>query len=81
MHRECYYHYHSVRYGVHLGNRYKSTITEGSRILSGRYRESKVILFGSYAKDTQTDDSDIELLVVTNDNFAFESFAQKMEIK
>jgi len=42
---------------------------------------SKVILFGSYAKGTQSDDSDIDLLVVTNDNFIFESFAQKMEIK
>ena len=42
---------------------------------------NKVILFGSYAKGTQTDDSDIDLLVVTNDNFIFESFAQKMEIK
>ena len=42
---------------------------------------SKVILFGSYAKGTQLDDSDIDLLVVTNDNFVFESFAQKMEIK
>jgi len=42
---------------------------------------SKVILFGSYAKGTQSDDSDIDLLVVTNDNFVFESFAQKMEIK
>ena len=42
---------------------------------------SKVILFGSYAKGTQTDDSDIDLLVVTNDNFVFESFAQKMEVK
>ena len=42
---------------------------------------NKVILFGSYAKGTQTDDSDIDLLVVTNDNFVFESFAQKMETK
>jgi len=42
---------------------------------------SKVILFGSYAKGTQTDDSDIDLLVVTNDNFVFKSFAQKMEVK
>ena len=42
---------------------------------------SKVILFGSYAKGTMSDDSDIDLLVVTNDNFVFESFAQKMEIK
>lgn len=42
---------------------------------------NKVILFGSYAKETQSDDSDIDLLVVTNDNFVFESFAKKMEIK
>lgn len=42
---------------------------------------SKVILFGSYAKGTQSDDSDIDLLVVTNDNFVFDSFAQKMEVK
>lgn len=42
---------------------------------------NKVILFGSYAKGTQSDDSDIDLLVVTNDNFVFESFSQKMESK
>ena len=42
---------------------------------------NKVILFGSYAKGTQSDDSDIDLLVVTNDDFIFDSFAQKMEIK
>ena len=42
---------------------------------------SKVILFGSYSKETQSEDSDIDLLVVTNDNFVFESFAQKMQIK
>ena len=42
---------------------------------------SKVILFGSYAKGTQSDESDIDLLVVTNDNFLPESFTKKMEIK
>ncbi len=42
---------------------------------------SKVILFGSYAKGTQLPDSDLDLLVVTNDNFLPESFAEKMEIK
>lgn len=41
----------------------------------------KVILFGSYATGTQSEDSDIDLLVVTNDNFIFDSFAQKMESK
>lgn len=42
---------------------------------------NRVILFGSYAKGTQMDDSDIDLLVVTNDNFIFQSFAHKMETK
>jgi predicted nucleotidyltransferase len=42
---------------------------------------NKVILFGSYAKGTQSDHSDIDLLVVTNDDFVFDSFAQKMETK
>jgi len=42
---------------------------------------SRIILFGSYAKGNQTEESDIDLLVVTNDNFVFESFAQKMEVK
>jgi predicted nucleotidyltransferase len=42
---------------------------------------SKIILFGSYAKGTHSNESDIDLLVVTNDNFVFESFAQKMEVK
>ncbi|MDP2889083.1 MAG: nucleotidyltransferase domain-containing protein, partial [Bacteroidota bacterium] len=41
----------------------------------------KVILFGSYAKGTQSADSDIDLLVVTNDDFVFESFAEKMKVK
>jgi len=42
---------------------------------------SKVILFGSWANDTQTYNSDVDLLVVTNDEYIFQSFAQKMETK
>lgn len=42
---------------------------------------NKVILFGSYAKGNPSADSDVDLLVVTNDDFVFGSFAQKMEIK
>lgn len=41
----------------------------------------KVILFGSYAKGNQSVNSDIDLLVVTNDDFVFESFADKMKAK
>lgn len=42
---------------------------------------NKVILFGSFAKGSQKKHSDIDLLVVTNDNHTFSSFAQKMETK
>jgi len=42
---------------------------------------NKVILFGSWSRGNQSDYSDIDLLVVTNDNFIFESFSQKMEVK
>lgn len=41
----------------------------------------KIILFGSYAQETQTEDSDIDLLVITNDNFIYKSFADKMKRK
>jgi predicted nucleotidyltransferase len=41
----------------------------------------RVLLFGSYAAGNQTEGSDIDLLVVTNDEFVFNSFAQKMEVK
>ena len=41
----------------------------------------KIILFGSFSKNRQKEESDIDLLVVTNDDFVFESFAQKMETK
>ena len=42
---------------------------------------NKIILFGSWAKENQGIESDIDLLVVTNDNFIFQSFAQKNETK
>jgi uncharacterized protein len=42
---------------------------------------SKVILFGSWANDMQTDESDVDLLVVTNDEYVFQSFEQKMKTK
>ena len=42
---------------------------------------SKIILFGSYARGTNTGESDVDLLVVTNDDFIPDSFAEKMEVK
>ncbi len=40
----------------------------------------RVLLFGSYADGTPDADSDIDLLVVTNDNFIPQSFKEKHEI-
>ena len=40
----------------------------------------KLILFGSYAYGTPDDDSDIDLLVVTDDDFIPADFKQKSEI-
>jgi len=40
----------------------------------------KIILFGSQAQDNQRADSDIDLLVITNDEFIPENFREKMEI-
>lgn len=39
----------------------------------------KVILFGSYAHDTYTKDSDIDLLVVTNDEVIPNNFQENMK--
>jgi len=41
----------------------------------------KVILFGSYAWGEPTENSDIDLYVVTKDNFIPQSFKEKIEIK
>ena len=41
----------------------------------------KIILFGSYAYGTPTKDSDIDLYVVTNDDFIPETWREKMNIK
>lgn len=40
----------------------------------------KIILFGSYANGAPTDDSDLDILVVTGENTIPESFAEKSEI-
>jgi len=41
---------------------------------------NKIILFGSYAYGTPNKDSDIDLYVVTNDNFIPQSWKEKNEI-
>jgi predicted nucleotidyltransferase len=41
----------------------------------------KVILFGSYANGTQREDSDVDLYVVTSDDFLPKSFQENMNIK
>jgi predicted nucleotidyltransferase len=42
---------------------------------------NKIILFGSYAYGTPHEDSDIDLYVVTNDDFMPKSWREKMEVK
>lgn len=42
-------------------------------------KPKKIILFGSYAQGTQTEDSDIDLLVVTNDENYPSNYNEKME--
>ncbi len=39
-----------------------------------------VLLFGSYANGTQREDSDIDLIVVTNDRFVPKNFKEKNDI-
>ncbi len=41
----------------------------------------KIILFGSYAYGTPHQDSDIDLYVVTNDDFTPQSFKERMDVK
>ena len=41
----------------------------------------KIILFGSYANGNPTEDSDIDLYVVTNDDFIPRNWREKMNIK
>jgi len=41
----------------------------------------KIILFGSYAYGTPTEESDIDLYVITNDDFIPSTWKEKMKIK
>lgn len=41
----------------------------------------KIILFGSYAEGKETRESDIDILVVTNDDYIPASFEEKMKVK
>ena len=41
----------------------------------------KVILFGSYAYGKPHEDSDIDLYVVTNDNYTPQSFKESMDLR
>ncbi len=44
-------------------------------------KPDKVILFGSYAWGEPDDESDVDLYVVTRDNFMPKNFSEKMEVK
>ncbi len=45
-----------------------------------KYNPYLILLFGSYAYGTPTVDSDIDILVVTQDNFIPQNFAEKSKI-
>lgn len=55
----------------------KNTILECLKPL----RPKKIILFGSHAWGKPDKDSDIDLYVVTDDNFIPSNFSEKMDIK
>jgi uncharacterized protein len=59
----------------------KNDIIEQINLSLRNLSVNKVILFGSWAKGNQGINSDIDLLIVTNDDFVFQSFAQKIETK
>lgn len=59
----------------------KSELINSIRLSLRNLNISKVILFGSWANDLQTDESDVDLLVVTKDEYVFQSFEQKMKAK
>lgn len=42
---------------------------------------SKIILFGSYAQDNPSSYSDIDLLVVTNENFYPSNYRERMDVQ
>lgn len=55
----------------------KNEIIENLRVID----PVRVILFGSYAYGTPDQDSDIDLYVVTKENFIPESFEENLQIK
>jgi uncharacterized protein len=62
---------------VKLPDKIKNQIIEALKPLD----PEKVILFGSYAYGEPTADSDIDLYIVTKDDFIPKSFKEKMNIK
>lgn len=58
-------------------------INELSSILKEQLKPvnpEKIILFGSYARGTQTKDSDIDIYIVTKDDFIPQSFNERKEL-
>ncbi|MBC8323345.1 MAG: nucleotidyltransferase domain-containing protein [Candidatus Marinimicrobia bacterium] len=43
-------------------------------------KPDKIILFGSYANGTATEDSDIDLYVVTNDDYMPKNYDENMQV-
>jgi len=62
---------------IKLHDDIKRMIVEALRPL----KPHKVIMFGSYARGNPGKDSDIDLYVVTDDEFVPENFDEKMELR
>jgi len=55
-----------------------NTIQEFSSQIASKYEPEKIILFGSYAYGSATDDSDVDILVILQ--FQGKSFRKSLEI-
>lgn len=58
-------------------NKYITQITETLKTTN----PERIILFGSYAEGNPTNDSDIDLIVVTNEEFYPETYRERMDIQ
>ena len=66
----------TLRYNIYMVT--WNTIEELSSQIASKYEPEKIILFGSYAYGSATDDSDVDLLVILP--FQGKSFRKSLEI-
>ncbi len=62
---------------METNNKYIKEITEQLKTLNPYL----ILLFGSYAYGTPTEESDIDILLVTNDDFIPQTFTERLEYR